>query len=1147
MVLKKTLIDNSTDELKMSNILNQCIQTEGCNEIMIATGFWDLPGTSLLQEQLTAFLQRGGKLKLLIGKEPSVKGAQYQDPAEELLEKKTDILGKLIEHGIKEYYHATVKMLMNYTQSDFENSPIQIKIYKADQDGDGNNDFMHAKCYIFRNAENPNNYQPYGIIGSSNFTNMGLEGNAELNYLENDAYIINWEGSGLKGHVRWFTRLWEQANPWNEEFVLEGLEKVREKLPKEEPSDDDANTAASLTPYETYIRVLQHYYGDREDERIEGQIRSYLSTTEDIKPLDFQLKAVAQCYSIMKQYNGFMLSDVVGLGKTIIGLLVAKKFIEEANSLHRIPRVLIVTPPAVLKSWKETIEQLDKNAVSPIGGCVEFITTGSIGQLSDDEQDDVEDDDESEMEDFKSDDYGLILIDESHGFRNSETTKYDKLKKLIEKIGENNYDENEVYFPFVGLMSATPQNNSPRDLKNQLYLFVHSPNNSPFVLKDEDTEYGCKLDSFFVDMQTRFELYRNSNTPEAKEALKKIAHSIRQNVLDHIVVRRTRKDIEHNYPEEFKQLHFSEVQTPIAVPYQLKGKVNTLFNETLATILQATEETALLPHLSYCRYAAITYFKDPKNTRLYEKKNLTVDKITARLSKINRILLLKRMDSSIAAFIASLVNLRQYTQNMVDMLDHHRVYICPDIKVNDIFAKFDSYDAAAADIERRIKEKGGNNRIFSDKDFNHVQYRKDLMQDIAILSKLIDDWKNIKLICDPKLDAFKDAILNQFFDPQKNEGKKLVIFTEAKATQEELCNCLESMDDRYKVLTISAENRAPKGEVIKANFDANLAAELQKDDYNIIITTEVLAEGVNLHRSNIIVNYDTPWNATRLMQRIGRVNRIVRTGKAADKVWIFNFHPADDTNRQIRLIEKAYAKLQTFHTMFGEDGKVYSEEEELYEANFSHLMNNELSPDAPHFLALKQYKENHTQEEYDQLRQLPLHELGGSRSNAADPVFLVGVAGKQMLPFSIDLSGNVHNIDRFALLNTLCADPAEKYETTDDTILKTFSSRVIDSYQRAVNRSIKPKDVNKRQKDALQVISLLRNELDTDEAFEAINRVTEAVQAKNASAIHNVEKFKDSLFTPDEKAIQMAQNIRIYNKQQAEKNFGESFVAVYNL
>lgn len=109
MILQRTLIDNSTDDLKMANILNQCVQTEGCNEIMIATGFWDLPGTNLLQEQLSAFLQRGGKLKLLIGKEPSLKGGQYQNPAEELLEKKKDILGKLIEHGIKEDYTCTSK------------------------------------------------------------------------------------------------------------------------------------------------------------------------------------------------------------------------------------------------------------------------------------------------------------------------------------------------------------------------------------------------------------------------------------------------------------------------------------------------------------------------------------------------------------------------------------------------------------------------------------------------------------------------------------------------------------------------------------------------------------------------------------------------------------------------------------------------------------------------------------------------------------------------------------------------------------------------------------------------------------------------------------------------------------------------------
>ncbi len=128
------------------------------------------------------------------------------------------------------------------------------------------------------------------------------------------------------------------------------------------------------------------------------------------------------------------------------------------------------------------------------------------------------------------------------------------------------------------------------------------------------------------------------------------------------------------------------------------------------------------------------------------------------------------------------------------------------------------------------------------------------------------------------------------------------------------------------MLVVSAENRKQLYETIVANFDANFEGEKQAIEYNIIITTEVLAEGVNLHRSNVIVHYDTPWNSTRLMQRIGRVNRI---GTKADAIYNYVFYPSAQGDSQIQLNKTAFMKIQAFHTAFGEDNQVYSEQEIL--------------------------------------------------------------------------------------------------------------------------------------------------------------------------------------------------------------------------
>ncbi len=129
-------------------------------------------------------------------------------------------------------------------------------------------------------------------------------------------------------------------------------------------------------------------------------------------------------------------------------------------------------------------------------------------------------------------------------------------------------------------------------------------------------------------------------------------------------------------------------------------------------------------------------------------------------------------------------------------------------------------------------------------------------------------------------------------------------------------------------MVISAENRKQMYDTIVSNFDANYPADKQTNQFNIIITTEVLAEGVNLHRSNVIIHYDTPWNSTKLMQRIGRVNRI---GTKASVIYNYVFYPSTQGDAQIRLNKTAFMKIQAFHTAFGEDNQVFSTEEILDE------------------------------------------------------------------------------------------------------------------------------------------------------------------------------------------------------------------------
>ena len=150
----------------------------------------------------------------------------------------------------------------------------------------------------------------------------------------------------------------------------------------------------------------------------------------------------------------------------------------------------------------------------------------------------------------------------------------------------------------------------------------------------------------------------------------------------------------------------------------------------------------------------------------------------------------------------------------------------------------------------------------------------------------------------------------------------MVLFSESVDTLNYLYDRLTKEIGRTDVLMVTAANRNRLGQTIKENFDANYESDAQK--YNIIITSDVLAEGVNLHRSNVIVNYDSPWNATRLMQRIGRVNRI---GSVAPNIYNYMFYPSQQGDKEIQLYKNALVKLQGFHSAFGEDAQIYSKEE----------------------------------------------------------------------------------------------------------------------------------------------------------------------------------------------------------------------------
>ena len=963
-----TLIDNS-DGLRLVTYLKDMIKSGEFNHIRIATGYWDLPGMDLVYDELKLFLDRGGRLDIMIGEEPQIRSYQLREEYQG--QRFPDFNIKQDVDKLSDDYIHIAKLLLDYCKIGEQepDSQIQIRVYGQNID---EKQFLHAKCYIFLRAqEGTKAGDANAILGSSNFTKMGLEGNAELNYLETTSSIVTAipnENSSTKGHKIWFQEKWDKSVAWNGKFIQEILLKspIGRKAAEGDHIDGvfDNKEPEPFTPYELYIKLLQLQFGDVVDKDLGQQIEAYLPI--DIHRLTYQIEAVKRCIGIMHEHGGFMLADVVGLGKTIVGTLIIKRFLSVPLDDGRERKVLIITPPAIQSAWKKTIEQFDKDSEDKITPFVDFVTTGSVGKLVDVEDEVEEDEDGADTGEFGEDlqykNYGLILIDESHKFRNSNTIMYQTLDDLIQQIGSEMGE-----YPYVGLLTATPQNNRPNDLKNQIYLFERNHNDS--TLKKAE---GGNIERFFTQVNREYDILISNQTTipelERKNRLAELSKQIRDCVLNDILERRTRTDIKKYYEKDMQEqgIIFPNVIGPNTLEYVMDEELAQLFSDT-TTIIAPTEEEKLKTDdwLRYYRYRAIEYFKDAKNAQKHAGRgNRNPDEVAKQLAKIMQILLVKRLESSFTAFKDSLLNLRTYTENMIMMWENDTIFICPQVNVNkeldieykkqkkgkDVTFK-DCVEDIRNKIEKLTKEgrnTRGQNAEYKRSDFKK-EYIKHLREDYDLISSLYDRWANNSE--DPKYDAFKDSLKTELFNPQKNTSGKLVIFSEAIGTVESLARAVKAR--HHKPLMITAANRDDLEKTIEENFDANYQGEW-KNDYDVIITTEVLAEGVNLHRANVILNYDTPWNSTRLMQRIGRVNRI---GSKEPNIYVYNFMPSAQGDSQIKLVRKAHTKLQSFHTLFGEDSKIYTEEEDVYNYPIQQAADGEESPMQKYIYELKQYKE----------------------------------------------------------------------------------------------------------------------------------------------------------------------------------------------
>ena len=784
---------------------------------------------------------------------------------------------------------------------------------------------IHAKIYIFREEV----YHPHGygsvITGSSNLTEAGLEKNFEFNVeLRYD--------DDIQFATETFERLWAESV----EIDISHIEKIK--------TESYLNT--DFTPYEVYLKFLLEYFG----KSIDFDPNSVSDLPKGYKKLSYQIDAVNDGYSKMMKHNGFFLSDVVGLGKTIVSALIAKKFFfANGFPMHR-SHTLIIVPPALKEGWERTMTEFKLDNYK-------IITNGSLHKLKNPSL------------------YDLVIVDEAHKFRSDTASMYNELQKLCKT--KTLHADGSLHDKKVILVSATPLNNKPEDIANLVYLFQDS--------KDSTLEEG-NLQRFFREQIDKYRKAKDLKDIELiSKEVKAIYEKIRVKVVEPLTVRRTRTDLMENeaYRKDLEKqnVHFPDVKAPHKIYYQLDTKLEELYDKTIRYLKGKENGT-----LKYYRYQAIKYLLPPKKNK-YKKADL----ISIQLAGIMKTLLVKRIDSSFYAFKQSLKRYYQANKVMLDMFEKGVIYIAPNLKVNELLS-----EGREDELIRQIEEAQYTDptiEVCTSEDFETV-FIDGLKQDGQVLKELVEAWD--KVTCDPKLDIFiNEYMKGKLFDKSINQEGKLVIFSESKETTNYLSDALKA-NGFNRVLTVQSDNRNDKMPALEANFDANYKGE-KKNDYNIVISTEVLAEGVNLHRANVIVNYDTPWNSTRLMQRIGRVNRI---GSTAKEVHIFNFFPTAKVNNDIELEKKAKMKLFAFHAALGEDSQIYSTDESpesfgLFDKNVDEERDEKLR----YLMWLRQLKEENP-DLIKRINKMPLRARVGRKSKLIPMSTIVFIRNKRRDAFT---------------------------------------------------------------------------------------------------------------------------------------------------
>lgn len=633
---------------------------------------------------------------------------------------------------------------------------------------------------------------------------------------------------------------------------------------------------AQPSPYQIFIRILFELYSSIEN----SEVHSPNEITEGkFSNFKYQLDAIKYGVNCVNKNNGVIIADVVGLGKSIIAAAIAYNL--------NLRRTIIITPPHLVEQWNDYQQDFGLRGVR-------VYSSGRLEEL---------------YKTYATDPNPILyIIDEAHRYRNELSESYQLLHQLTRSNADNK----------VVLLTATPYNNRPQDLFALIKLF-QTPSRSTINSVDN---LGVRFHELIARYNKLEKEGKKNLTKEIKQELDNLSAELRV-LIDPVIVRRSRIDLqeieEYAYDLKLQKIQFPEVIGPELVEYDL-GAIRGLYLKTLD----------LLSNKFICaRYNPMAYLVNPEEfTQKYGTLFGEIDmQLTQRnLANFIKRLLVMRFESSKSAFKCTLENILNSYENIRKWWEIGYVPIKksgylsdPDEdEIQDTLDEINSISEDGIDLNK-LKKKA----MPFEKTLFRPEYIVAIESDIELLKWIYSNWfETTDIGEDPKYNEIRNKINGLL---EQNAKRKIVVFSSYADTAVYVKEHLAQ--DGFKVLLYTGGATKLDRSVVKRNFDASCKASEQLDDYDIIVATDALSEGFNLNRAGVIINYDIPYNPTRVVQRIGRINRINK--KMFDKIYIYNFFPTDIGEENTLIKGISTLKMFLINNIVGSDTRTLTPDETL--------------------------------------------------------------------------------------------------------------------------------------------------------------------------------------------------------------------------